>query len=419
MPKSSTVRPLARDLLARSSGEVTGERMADVYESSLDRVQGALLIPIDHIDLWSENPRRSYDESYIASLAGSIAENGLLELPTVRRDPDKPGHYVITTGNCRLLALRRLHGSTGPELRHRFARMECRLKEQDEAEAFADAVAENVARNDLSRPDYMAAVVRMQDRYGHSARTIARRIGRDYSDISELLRLARHPILADVVNSGTITATAAGTVLGLPEEIRDEAIARVRDGRIKTVRDATRFNEAHQARQRLARLQAAPYSGAAAAEREASAAGHEASDSAGATREISHASNTVGEPKRGGAPHGSVTNDEQEQRGISHTPPSALVEEIQVRAHSRTVHKPTADPAEDELRARLTSSVSDEPRTASNNQGETRAHVRATQDLLLHIQAYVRQATSLDNSERAMLREAHAALGALIAAYED
>src|SRR5438105_465597 len=139
MPKSSTARRLARELLDETeSSQTTTQDLAAVYEASLDRIPGGLLIPIDHIEVWSGNPRSHYDEGYIATLADSIAENRLLQVPTVRRDPHRPGFYIITTGNCRLLALRRLHSSADPELRRRFERIECKLKDQDEAETFAD-----------------------------------------------------------------------------------------------------------------------------------------------------------------------------------------------------------------------------------------------------------------------------------------
>jgi ParB/RepB/Spo0J family partition protein len=407
MPRSSHVRPLARDLLARSSGEVTTQKMADVYESSLDRLQGALLIPIDHVAIWSENPRKSYDEAYIASLADSIAENGLLQLPTVRRNPDKPGHYIITTGNCRLLAVRRLHGSADPEVRQRFARLECRLKEQDEAEAFADAVAENVARNDLSRSDFMAAVVRMQDRYGWSARAIAKRIGRDYSDLSELLRIARHPVLADLVNGGAIKATTAGTILGLPEEARAEAIARARDGRIKTMRDVTAFSDAQRARRHLAHLQAtAPADVAAAAP---------------------HPGESTGDPNAGGpqgtqpgtADAGRTTSDEHAQCGISHTRVPAVADETPVHGPSASGRTPSSDPVGAATPgAQVCGRPDDRRRSADQPENDHAAHVRATQDLVRRIQAYVRQTTALDAGEVVLLKEAQAALRALIAAHE-
>ena len=164
MPKSSaTVRRLARELLDETgSSQTTNEDLAAVYETSLDRIPGGLLIPIDHIDVWKGNPRSNYDDGYIASLADSIAENGLLQAPTVRRDPHRPGFYIISTGNCRLLALRRLQSSTDPELRRRFERVECKLKDQDEAEAFADAVRASTSLDDImnAMPNVAAPIVR-------------------------------------------------------------------------------------------------------------------------------------------------------------------------------------------------------------------------------------------------------------------
>lgn len=407
MPKSSaTVRRLARELLDETgSSQTTNEDLAAVYETSLDRIPGGLLIPIDHIDVWKGNPRSNYDDGYIASLADSIAENGLLQAPTVRRDPHRPGFYIISTGNCRLLALRRLQSSTDPELRRRFERVECKLKDQDEAEAFADAVAENVARNDLSRKEFMAAVVRMHRQYRWSARAIAKRIGRHHGDIAELLNVAQHPDLADLVNRDVIKATTAGAVLGLRPDLQAEAIARVRSGRIKTVAQVKAFSQADEARRELARW------------RESLPADESTTAVPGQPR-IAAPEAIRGESTPPAAPSRRISDTnttirEQNERRISDTPTlapaeaTAAVEATPVRAHTRAKRGQGAEVAVDRKAGAGSEVVPDRA-----------AHVRATRDLVQQGLAYARHVVSLDVEEISMLKELHSVLGALIAAHD-
>ena len=405
MPKSSTVRRLARELLDETeSSQTSNEDLAVVYEASLDRIPGGLLIPIDHIEIWKGNPRSTYDDAYIASLAASIAENGLLQVPTVRRDPHRPGFYIISTGNCRLLALRRLHSSADPDRRSRFERVECKLKDQDEAEAFADALAENVARNDLTRKEFMAAVIRMHTQYGWSARTIARRIGRHHGDIAELLNVAQHPDLAEMVNNDVIKATTAGAILGLRPELQAEAIARVRGGRIKTVAQVAAFAEADEARRDLARWRESAIGG----------------DGVTVPREPPRGPSTeviVGQGKLP-AEEGrrisdtSTTTDEQNERRISDTAAPApmtdgtAAEPTPVRAHTRARRGQTLDTA-----------AGREAGAAPETDSDGAARVRATREFVRHGLEYARQVAVLDPEELSMLKELHGVLGALIAAH--
>lgn len=408
MPKSSTtVRRLARELLDETgNGQTTNEDLAAIYETSLDRIPGGLLIPIDHIEAWTGNPRSTYDDGYIASLADSIAENGLLQAPTVRRDPHRPGFYIISTGNCRLLALRRLQSSTDPALRRRFERIECRLKDQDEAEAFADAVAENVARNDLTRKEFMAAVVRMHLQYRWSARTIARRIGRHHGDIAELLNVAQHPDLAELVSSDVIKATTAGALLGLRAEAQAEAIARVRGGRIKTVAQVKAFAEADEARRELARWrESLPKDDGMTAVAEQP---REPSTETGA-----HGSApAVTEGRRISETRAGTTIDEQNGCRISDTPAPAsadatvAMENTPVRAHTRARRGQVGDAETDREAGAAPEMVPDRV-----------AQVRVTRELVQQGLAYARRVVSLDAEELLMLKELHGVLGALIAAH--
>jgi hypothetical protein len=90
----------------------------------------------------------------------------------------------------------------------------------------------------------MEAILRLQQEYNWTGYTIAKRTGRNESDISILLRVARHRDLAELVYDELISPTAAGVIERLDDaDARYQAITLVRTGQLKTVEDVTRYRD--------------------------------------------------------------------------------------------------------------------------------------------------------------------------------
>lgn len=129
MPKSPSPPPnLAQQLLERA-GPMTDERMAGILEDSLDPIPSGYLIPIERIEPWEGQPRKTFDDQKIEELAASLATAGLLQPLLVRRDHAHPGHFIVLAGHRRLLAARRVHGSEDPAVRARVERLACIVRE--------------------------------------------------------------------------------------------------------------------------------------------------------------------------------------------------------------------------------------------------------------------------------------------------
>lgn len=96
-------------------------------------------------------------------------------------------------------------------------------------------------RDDLTRREVMDAVMHLQEAYGWSVREIAKRTGRNASDLSILTRIARHPEASQLVAEERITPTAIGHLLRLPKASQQAALGLVRSGRIRTVEQALRY----------------------------------------------------------------------------------------------------------------------------------------------------------------------------------
>jgi len=247
-PRSRTndiLTPFADALLDDvGQGERTGAELAHVYEVSLDRLPNGFLLPIDRIETWDRQPRKQFNDALIDELAASIRETGLIEPIIVRRDVHRPGYYVVIAGHRRLLACRRLYGDDDGAVRARMSYLTCIVREVSDDQAFADALVENLVRTDLTRRETMEAILRLQQEYNWTGYTIAKRTGRNESDISILLRVARHRDLAELVYDELISPTAAGVIERLDDtDARYQAITLVRTGQLKTVEDVTRYRD--------------------------------------------------------------------------------------------------------------------------------------------------------------------------------
>jgi len=232
-------------VLLEDERDSTPAHIADAAEKSFDAIPGGKLIPIDRIDTWERQPRKSFDEAGIAELAMSIADSGVLEPLVVRRHPYQPGHYIIIAGHRRLLAARRVRGSENADDRARVEMLPCVIREATDDSAFADALVENLVRKDLTRREMMDAVKALKDEYGWSVLAIARRTGRNQHDLSVLARIAADEDLSQLVVDDIISPTALGRLVEKKNRAaRDSIITAIRAGHIRTVADVDAAIEA-------------------------------------------------------------------------------------------------------------------------------------------------------------------------------
>jgi len=228
---------LAERNIAVLDAETTTEELADAAERGFPRVARAVLIPLAHIQPNPDNPRKSIDDGPLEDLAASIAERGLLQPLVVRRDPDQPGFYIVIAGTRRLLAARRIASDAAAAVRAHVEHLACLVTQANDRDAYADSLLENLARSDLSRREVMDALLRLEEEFGWSGSEIARRTGRNQSDVSKLLRIAKDQRLSSLVHREVIKPTVAGEIARLPDPVREETITAVEAGTIKTVAD--------------------------------------------------------------------------------------------------------------------------------------------------------------------------------------
>lgn len=134
---------------------------------------------LDLIDFDPEQPRRSVDETALAELASSIREVGVLEPVSLRPHPGAAGRFIVNRGERRVRAARLAGLSDIPFF------LDIRI------DPYAQVI-ENLQREDLS-PFDLARFIAQREARGDSRATIARRLHKSASFITEVAGLCTAP----------------------------------------------------------------------------------------------------------------------------------------------------------------------------------------------------------------------------------
>ena len=138
-------------------------------------------IPVDLISPNPKQPRRSFDETALAALAGSLRERGVLQPVLVR--PVAGGTYELVAGERRWRAARLAGLEEIPAL----------IRDRDDAEALEAALIENMAREDLNPVEEARACAALVEELGLTRESVGLRVGRSRVAVTNLIRLLDLP----------------------------------------------------------------------------------------------------------------------------------------------------------------------------------------------------------------------------------
>jgi ParB family chromosome partitioning protein len=160
-------------------------------------------LPIELIKPNPSQPRTTIAPDSLAGLASSIEANGVVQPLLVRPLPD--GSYELIAGE------RRWRAATVAGL----AKVPAVIRDQERAERLQVALIENMVREDLNPVDEARACAALVDELGLSKEDLGRRVGRDRSTISNLIRLLELPDEAlKLLESGKLTGGHGKALLG-------------------------------------------------------------------------------------------------------------------------------------------------------------------------------------------------------------
>lgn len=168
---------------------------------------GLIKVPISRVEPNRSQPRQTFDETSLQSLAESIAAYGLLQPLTVRAIDN--GYYQIIAGERRWRACRMAGLQEVP----------VRVIQVDERTTQEIALVENLQREDLSPVEEALGYRQLTADYGMSISDVARAVGKDRASVSNMLRLLSLPKgVLQMLSDGRITPGHARALLPLPSE---------------------------------------------------------------------------------------------------------------------------------------------------------------------------------------------------------
>ena len=176
---------------------------------------GFLEVPADAIDPNPDQPRRSFDQTALEELAGSIRELGVLEPVLLQRRP--AGRFELVAGERRLRAARLAGLTLVPAV----------IVQTDPRGSLERALVENLHRADLNPIEEGSAYRQLIDEGGLTQEALAARLGLNRVSITNALRLLDLPLsIQKLVAEGRLSAGHGKTLVGLQGNPFQERLAR-------------------------------------------------------------------------------------------------------------------------------------------------------------------------------------------------
>jgi ParB family chromosome partitioning protein len=171
-------------------------------------------VAIDVIEPNPNQPRVHFDEAALSELTASIREVGVLQPVLVRPVGDR---YQLIAGERRWRAARQAGLRVIPAL----------VRESDDLGAVEQALVENLHREDLSALEEAAAYQQLIEDFELTHDEVAARVGKSRATVTNTLRLLQlSPSIQHLLAQGRLSAGHARAVLGAPDRVTQESLAR-------------------------------------------------------------------------------------------------------------------------------------------------------------------------------------------------
>lgn len=183
-------------------------------------------LPVSEIRPNTFQPREHFDEEALVSLAASIQAVGVLQPILVRQSG--PQEYELIAGERRWRAARRAGLQTIPAI----------VRPTEDVRSLEQALVENLHREDLTPLEEAAAYQQLIEDFGHTQEEVAQRVGKSRSAVANTLRLLHlPPSIQRLLAEGQISAGHARALLGTPDRVYQEQLARAIVSEHLTVRE--------------------------------------------------------------------------------------------------------------------------------------------------------------------------------------
>ncbi len=191
--------------MAKKTG--LGMGLDALFEDNSNGIQSPQSIRLSEIEPNRDQPRRSFDEASITSLAESIREHGLIQPILVR--PLENGRYQIVAGERRWRACRMLAMTDVPVI----------VKELSDLETAQIALIENIQRENLNPVEEAIAYKTLMDNFSMTQETLSKAVGKSRSAIANSVRLLNLPeTVQEMLRNGDISVGQAKALASVVDE---------------------------------------------------------------------------------------------------------------------------------------------------------------------------------------------------------
>lgn len=173
--------------------------------------------PLEELKPHSNQPRKNFDNKKMTELVASVKEKGVIQPLVVRQMGD---HYQIIAGERRWRAAQKAGLERVPVV----------IQDVTEDHALEIALIENIQREDLNPLEEAEAYRYLIDTFDLSQESVAQRVGKDRTTVTNALRLLRLPAaVKQLMIDGQLTMGHARTLLALEQfddiiEASDEVV---------------------------------------------------------------------------------------------------------------------------------------------------------------------------------------------------
>lgn len=186
-------------------------------------------IDIDLIEPNNLQPRTRFDDAQLEELAQSIKANGIVQPLLVRKVGEL--HYQIVAGERRWRAAQRAGLQRIPAV----------VREVPDEKMLELALIENIQRQELNAIEEAYAYKRLIETLGLTQETVAQRVGRDRTFVTNYLRLLRLPEdIQKLVEENQISMGHARALLGIDDVQKQRQVAQLIIDRGLSVRETER-----------------------------------------------------------------------------------------------------------------------------------------------------------------------------------
>lgn len=174
-------------------------------ENDTEDRNATVTLKVGDIEPNRTQPRKEFNDAALAELADSIQQHGVLQPLLVR--PIFGGGYQIVAGERRWRAARMAGIAEVPVV----------IREMSDSEVMELALIENLQREDLNPLEEAQGYQVLIDTYGLTQEEVSKTVGKSRPTVTNALRLLNLPKeILDMVNSGTLSAGHARTLLSFP-----------------------------------------------------------------------------------------------------------------------------------------------------------------------------------------------------------